>query len=158
MIRAGRVFVVVLVLAAAGQAYLCGRRALLFADSHAAVSARLASDEPSFGSAFEAQAYHALPPLMALVPEDASVLLVSGVAIPTQFQFYVLPRPYRKLQRLEPKMAQVAAAARPDLAEAIHAAYSHIEQLGLRLTAAGLGGRFGTEPSATDRADPAPES
>ena len=124
-----------LALAALGQATSWGTGAASLRRELATVRADLARDEVSFEpSRLAAQVQRALPELVARIPLDARVLLVSGHPLPVQFEHLLLPRPFRLLQRLEPGVFDEARARWPHLAEPIERARRRMQQLELALT------------------------
>lgn len=96
---------------------------------------RLMTEEPPTGLPTEGMhAFAALPELLREVPDDARVLVVSGLAA-VQIEFYVLPRPMRLLQVFPLAWLELARQHAPHIAEDVQRRRERLDGRGLLLTA-----------------------
>ncbi|MEZ5964976.1 MAG: hypothetical protein R3F56_14170 [Planctomycetota bacterium] len=83
------------------------------------------------------RAFRAMPEVLRGVPDDAPVLVVSGLAA-VQFEYYVLPRPMRLLQALPQAWIDLARQHVPELVDEIVRRRERLDERGLLLTRARL--------------------
>jgi hypothetical protein len=127
-----------LVISAAGQLYwtATGVHELL---ERTAERARLFDpDEEPSPALVHIAAYRSLLPLVELLPPDAKVLLVVNSPFEMPYEFYLLPRPLRILQRFEQEHLDFARSQGAALAETAERYHAALEERGHLLTPAGL--------------------
>lgn len=73
-----------------------------------------AGRQPPAGGNEALFALRAMPELLRDVPADAKVLLVSSLFLQVQYEYYVLPRPYRQLQLWSEQILDLIAKHAPE--------------------------------------------
>jgi hypothetical protein len=127
-----------LVVAAVGQAVATVRRAdeMLV---RSAQRAELFAPGTVLGSNYAViRAFRSVQALLPLIPEDGRVLLVNYDPFQSPWEFHFLPRPFRYLQKFDPRFVELGYRRSELYGETAQRYFNELERRGRRLTATRL--------------------